>query len=274
MKQCMQTLQEKLRELGLRQGDMLYVASDVLYLLYEAKERYGVESAAEQDSFLNELVDALQHIVGPTGTLLFPVFTWAFCRGNGYDSRSTKGETGALGNFILAHRKDFQRTQHPLYSFMVWGKEAQNLVALDNIDAWAGGTPFDYLLTKKGKMLLLHVTAQKCLTYIHYVEECIKVPYRYRKEFHGEYTDMEGKVSKRTYSQFVRDLDIEMSQCMPDDFLTDKGAAKKVSWENAPVWLVDVPKACAVIEEDLLHNNGENCYTFKNYRIDWSGSAK
>jgi len=273
MMECMKELGDKLHSMGLDKGDMLYVGSDVLYLLYEAREKYNVESPEEQDAFLSQLVDGLQEAVGKEGTLMFPVFTWEFCRGHGHDVRKTRGETGALGNFVLENRIDFQRTKHPLYSFMVWGKEADKLVALENAKAWVGGTPFDYLKEKNGKMLMLHVTAQKCLTYMHYAEEVVKVPYRYTKEFHGEYTDIDGKTTERTYSQFVRDLDINMRQIMPNNFLIDNKAAVEDSWENAPIWLVNIQRACKTIEEDLLHNNGGNCYAFDDYKIDWTHGA-
>ena len=53
MMECMKELGDKLHSMGLDKGDMLYVGSDVLYLLYEAREKYNVESPEEQDAFHN-----------------------------------------------------------------------------------------------------------------------------------------------------------------------------------------------------------------------------
>ena len=52
MRTCLKELQEKLADMGLKTGEILYVGSDVLYLLYEAREKYGVETPDEQDAFL------------------------------------------------------------------------------------------------------------------------------------------------------------------------------------------------------------------------------
>ena len=44
---------------------------------------------------------------------------------------------------------------------------------------------------------------------MHYVEEKIRVPYRYMKEFVGSYVDESGLEEQRKYSMYVRDLQIE-----------------------------------------------------------------
>ena len=72
----------KLNEIGVRAGDTVYVASDITGLLYLAKTECDVK-IKQRDEFLNKFVNTLQEMVGPEGTLLFPVFSWDFCRGNG-----------------------------------------------------------------------------------------------------------------------------------------------------------------------------------------------
>ena len=58
-----ETLDEILRDLGVCEGDLLYVASDVTLLLREAFKR-GIKSTEQRDEYLNEFIDTLQKIVG------------------------------------------------------------------------------------------------------------------------------------------------------------------------------------------------------------------
>ena len=42
------------------------------------------------------------------------------------------------------------------------------------------------------------------MTYTHYVEERLQVPYRYDRDFSGMVTDVEGRTTRETYRLFVR----------------------------------------------------------------------
>lgn len=270
---CLEKLKKVLKHLGVERGDMLYIASDATLLLAEARKYYGVKTAQEREAFLHALVNVLQEAVGAAGTLLFPVFTWAFCRGEPFDVRVTKGEVGALNNWVMAHRKEFRRTQNPMYSFMVWGGEAENLLALSDVDAWDETSPFAYLHHHGGRMLLLHVSLQRAFTFMHYVERALKVPYRYLKNFRADYTDENGKTEKRSYILYVRDRSIVSHEKLPDAMLETPGAMLKEKWGNLLVKSIDLPRAYDIIKEDLLQCGGRYCYQFENYQIDWKRGA-
>lgn len=62
----------------------------------------------------------------------------------------------------------------------------------------------------------------QCFTFMHYVEKELKVPYRYMKAFNSKYIDEQGEVEERTYSMYVRDLDIESETCLSEEFLVDQ----------------------------------------------------
>lgn len=65
----------------MHKGDILYIASDVTKIVKTAQNDLGAKSKSDRDTFLNELIDMLQQLVGEEGTLLFPVFNWDFARG-------------------------------------------------------------------------------------------------------------------------------------------------------------------------------------------------
>lgn len=267
-------IKKSLSELGIQQGDIVYVASDITSLLCMAFKQ-GVKKPAQRDQYLSELVDVFQGTVGKTGTLLFPVFSWDFCRGKNFDIRTSLGEVGNWNNWILQNRNDFLRTRHPMYSFMVWGQDAPLLAALDNKDAWGKDSPFAYLHHHGGKMVLFNVSLQRGFTFMHYIEQSSLVPYRYMKAFKGTYIDSKDRSSERVYTMYVRDLDIISEEYLPDSFLLQQGAMREIR-ENQTAQIlkvIDLPFAFDVVSDDLKNHGGEHCYKFTNYKIDWSKGA-
>lgn len=260
--------QQAIKDLGIKAGDTVYVASDITLPLRDAYKE-GVRTKADRDNYLHELINMLQKAVGNEGTLLFPVFTWAFCRGKGFDAKTTLGEVGSLNNWILQNRTDFIRTRHPIYSFMVWGRAADLLAALDNISGWGNNSPFAYLHYNGGKMLYINVSLQRSLTFMHYVEEAVKVPYRYTKAFRGSYTDSRGKTTEKIYTMYVRDLAIQSAEYMPDEFLLHSGIMQEKFVQDISLKSLDLNAAYEPLKEDLLKNGAANFYKFTDYKLDW-----
>jgi len=271
--EMLDNLSNAMNQAGIGKGDMVYIASDASLLLLEARKKCGVKTASQRNDFLNSFINALQAIVGERGTLLFPVFSWSFCHGEGFDIRHTLGEVGALNNWVLEHREDFRRTKHPMYSFMVWGNRAEVLVNLENTDAWGNDSPFAYLHKKDGKMLLLNVALQRGFTFMHYVEEAVQVPYRYRKNFRGSYTDEQGMTSERSYTMYVRDLAILSNEYAPDRMLDDRGIVKMGKWGELALKGFSLAEAFPIVADDLRHNGGKMCYKFENYELEWGKGA-
>ena len=267
-----QTMNANLKALGICEGDVLYVASDITLLLREAF-KCGIKSPAQREEYLNEFIDTLQHLVGEKGTLLFPVFSWDFCRGKVFDIKNSLGEVGSLNNWILQKRQDFVRTRHPLYSFLVWGHDAHMLLSMDNVDAWGNDSPFAYLHHNAGKLLLFNVSLQRGFTFMHYVEESVKVPYRYMKSFKGQYVDDKGVKSERVYTMYVRDLGIQSEEYLPEEFLLCDNVMQERNINGQIIRLVDLPLAYSMVADDLKKNNGHYCYKFTDYFIDWSKGA-
>lgn len=267
-------LLETLERIGIRKGCSVYVGSDATRILLTATKELELKGKEEQYAFLDELINTLQKAVGEEGTLLFPVYSWTFCKGEPFDHKNTQGQVGFLNNFVLNNRKDFIRTKHPLYSLMVWGKDAEFLAGLDNQNAWTGNTPFTYLHKNGGIELDLSTTTLRSMTFKHYVEETLQVPYRHPKFFMGEYIDADGNKETRTYSMYVRALEVKMESCQNDDFYIAGNCAVKESFHGWDMIAVDLPGAFELMKDDFLNNGGKNIYTFEDYEIDWSSNDK
>ena len=261
---------DKLNELGITKGDILYVGSDVTAIVVNAMRELEFKTKQDQTDFLNALVDELKAHVTEEGTLLFPVYTWTICKGGDFDYRTTQGEVGSFNNFILNNRKDFVRTKHPIYSFMVCGRDAKMLHDMDNQEAWGKASPFYYMHQKGAKELDLNVRANRSMTFKHYVEMSAKVPYRYPKYFICNYTDETGVTEERTYSMWVRRLEIKMHAAEDNPFFEEHSAGKHAEFKGWNMYMIDLKNAYDALMDDLLHNDGKNVYTFENYKLDWN----
>ena len=257
-------------ELGVKKGDILYVASDITNLMFTLANNYGVDCKAKQKDALGQLADGLKALVGEEGTLLIPTFSWAFCAGKGFDRAKTKSEVGAFSNYILKNREDFRRTRHAMYSFAVWGKDAEMLLNMDNQDAWGEKSVFTYLRDNNAKELNLDCQPFQGMTFVHYVEQCVDVPYRHLKYFFGNYTDYDGKSEFRMYSMNVRDMDVQTGVSTTDDYLISQNLARKAEVEGIFETLIDLTASYPVIVDDLKNNKGANNIYFKTGGLDWS----
>lgn len=251
-----QDFSELLEGLDIKKGDIIDVASDMASIMvYYMKRKIKCSPDA--------IIDMLKTAVGEEGTLMIRTFNWDYCHGSDFDIRVTPGKTGLLGNAALK-RDDFKRTRHPLYSWMVWGKDADKLVAMDNISAFGEGTPFEYLYENHGKQLCLGNAQTDACTQLHHAETVAKVPYRYNKPFEGMYTDIDGHTEKRIYTMPVRPFDVsvqadEFFEGERYEFLEKKGIAHRVMMDGIlRLLVIDLHSMQDFVVDDLLNNDGKN----------------
>jgi len=235
--------------LGFKKGDNIFVTSDVKQLLYSLMEN-------GDDTDLNILIDGIIDIIGEEGTLVFPTFNWAFCKGEAFDYVKTPCKTGSLGKIALK-RADFKRTKHPIYSFAVWGKSKEEMCSIDNKSSFGKDSPFTYMTEHNFKNLFIDKELMHSFVYVHYVEEQNgPVPYRFLKDFTADYIDEDGNVSRRTYSMNVRYLDMEVENRI-DDYEPEfeaAGAERQFYINDILYKAIDLKKAFPIIAEDVRHN--------------------
>lgn len=256
---------EGFHRIGVDDGSIVYMTSDSLLLLNGAlreAKKSGKKIAREEIAHksADDVLDALKEVVGENGTILLPTFCWGFCRGEAFDYRKTKGETGYLGNRAL-ERGDFKRTKHPMYSFAVWGHDADYLCSLENIDSWGADSPFAYCQHHPGQAKFVNIGINnrgEGFTYMHYVEQLCNVPWRFNKAFEADYIDEEGRRETRTYTMFVRDLSYNKETVCSEKFLSDNGLLKKVELPWGNLKLVDIFAATKVFRYEMLVNQGKN----------------
>ena len=246
----------------IQKGDFLYVVSDMLELAKVIKEQGGHFQA-------NDLIDKLQQLVGEEGTIVFPTFNWDFCKGIAFDYYKTPSRTGALTKAAMK-RPDFRRTAHPIYSFVVWGKDSDKLLENASVDCFGPGTIFDYMYDVDAKGLSIGIPILQGLTYVHHVEQMVGVPYRYHKEFSADYTDASGVCEKRTYRMYVRDL---VKDPQYRDFfwpleakMMEQGTVLRKDYKGVPFASCMIRDVDAAAREDIIHNDSRCLYYYNGQR--------
>lgn len=247
----------------INEGECIYVVSDMLELAktYRANGRH---------LDLDELIDGLQDMVGKTGTLLFPTFNWDFCKGIDFDYCKTPGRTGALSKAAM-RRSDFTRTEHPIYSFAVWGAHAAELIDDKSIDSFGKGTIFEKMYDWDAKAIAIGIPALHGVTYVHHVEQMVGVPYRYNKEFTAGYTDADGKYEKRTYRMYVRDLVMDPQyndgfQPLADQ-MHDKGLIRTEYYDKVQCHIMRIKDVDDAVRRDIIENDSRNLYTYNHISV-------
>lgn len=243
-------------ELGIRKEGIVLVSSDIVRF-------WSSYRRVKPDFRPDDILDTLMEIVTPSGTLLFPTYNWDFCSGIPFDYTKTKSKSGALGDIAL-NKAGFKRTKHPIYSFAVWGNDQDSLAALDNASAFGEDSPFAYLHQHQGCNLVIGIDFNHCFTFAHYVEECLKVPYRFLKNFSAAYIDSDNNQSEKTYKMFVRHLDLDVINVPDINELIDTYVVKKrLDYQDTYFKSLDFQKAYEVIAQDIELNKGRNIVSYK-----------
>lgn len=175
---------------GARPGDIL--------LLHSHLPAFGLTEGGPE-----ALIGAALEWLGPGGTLAMPAFTLSYPRTRTFDLAKTPSEMGALTEAFRL-RPGTLRSRHPIHSLCVAGARAREIA-----DAWAPssfgpGSAFEKLHDADALLVCAGVGAER-LTFVHFVEERVGVPYRGLKHYPGTVV-MDGAPDPRPYAMYSRDL--------------------------------------------------------------------
>lgn len=160
-------LQRTLGELGIVHGDTVLVHSS-----FDAFEGFKGKPT--------DVISMLQSVVGDEGLLMMPTMMFsgtavAFAKTNPlFDVARTPSRMGLLTE-LFRRSPGVVRSIHPTHPVAIWGHDA-NVVAAGHHLAGTPcgvGTPFEALLQRRGKIVLLG-TDISVLTFFHMLEEILE----------------------------------------------------------------------------------------------------
>lgn len=244
--------------MGINKGDIVFISSDSRIMLYDAMRN-------KSQINLNRFIDGLINVIGSEGTLIFPTYNWGFCKGEAFNYLKTRSETGSIGTMALS-RSDFKRTKHPIYSMAVYGKYQSYLVKMSNTDSFGIDSPFNFLNEYNAINFIIDVSLKHCFTFAHFVEEQAGiVKYRYIKNFTSQYIDENGIEETRTYSMFVRNLDLEVETTIDpieEDFIVS-GIEKEIEINNSKIKKIELAKSYPILLDDIIKNKSRKICHYK-----------
>jgi len=201
-------------------------ASDCRVLYVHSEMSFGKPNPElGKAGLLQAVLDTLLELGVPT--LCVPTFTFSFCNGVAYDAKQSRSKMGVFNEYVR-RLPQAERSVDPLMSSAVLGEDHDVVRDLGHHSIGAGCT-FDKLhASGQARFLFLGVGAAKCFTYTHYVEERLRVPYRYDRDFTGTIIDGDGQ-REETYTLYVRYNGVQPeSSTKFEDFLVQEGLMKKV----------------------------------------------
>lgn len=156
-----------------------------------------------------QLCETLFQLVMELGveTVVFPTFTFSYGNKEDFDVRNTPTRMGMLNEYV---RKlpGAVRSVDPMMSVVVFG-DKKGLLNVKGVKSLGEGSIFDNLHHTRGvRFLFLGTRLGMCGTHMHYVEEVLRVPYRYDMDFYGRLTDYEGNTYEDHRILYVKYRDI------------------------------------------------------------------
>lgn len=157
-------IRQALETIGIQRGDILLVHSS-----YDAFSGFRGKPS--------DVIVALQDAVGHAGMIMMPTMPFTgtavdYARSNPFvDLRRTPSRMGLLSE-LFRRLPGVVRSPHPTHPVAIWGDNARTVAGQHYLarTPCGRGSPFEYLLEREGKILLLG-TGIEVLTFYHFVEE-------------------------------------------------------------------------------------------------------
>ena len=187
------------------------------------------------------VIDALLEVLGDTGTLVFPTFTWGKFhdkQGIVFDVRHTPCDVGRVPE-TFRQRPGVMRGEHICHSVAALGPHARRVLG-DGVRPFGTGSSFDQLYQLDGLILLIGVGMTVC-TAFHMVEEFMQVPYRRYRDFNGSIVVMpDGTRTPSRAVEFVPRAEFRNDFEKMDGILADKGLLSRHRVGSSRLTLVPV----------------------------------
>jgi aminoglycoside 3-N-acetyltransferase len=212
---------EILAEIGLKEGDTVLIHSSIGLIF------------GNHNNPAELLFSALRETLTTTGTIIVPTFTFAPCSGSIFDINSTKSEVGEFSNYILS-LDDVKRSFHPIHSVAAIGPNATYVTNHESLSSFGENSSYKKIIELKAYILLIGAGINY-LSLIHQVEEDLKVPYRFYKDFNITVKEEDG-YNNLTVPYYAKYLDraIEYDYKKRELILIQSNALNtiKLGWGN------------------------------------------
>jgi len=203
----LEELTQAIRAVGVKEGDVLFCHSNVGYL--------GLPKGAKsKDDALAMIYSCIHSVIGDSGTLVVPTFTYSFGRSEVFDVDASVSNCGVFSEYVRMHPCSL-RSCDPSVSVAAIGNKALELTEKPSQDAYSEDSVFGRLIEQDVRIFNINFDAGSTL--LHYFEKKYGVPYRFDKTFYGQKKER-GQLIQAASTLWVRDLEIEGSDANFESF--------------------------------------------------------
>ena len=196
----------RLNEVGVKKGDLIYVASFMPIL-------------GNSPTILDDTIDALKEAVGNKGTIVMPVFNWDYCSGSVFDHAETPSQVGVLTEAFRQRINALRSYTPPWGTFAVMGDRAKEIISIRGTSSFGSDGITQYLYDHNARYVLIGCRYNDAVIHVHWLEEKYEVPYRYWKQFRGKIR-INNKVESNVSYMYARKMELDVS--IDSHHLTDK----------------------------------------------------
>lgn len=218
---------------GLRPGDIVFFQVSHLKL-------GAVECGSSVKDVCDLLLSAMRDAIGSEGTMLLPAFSFSFPGNEDFDPQATPsipGEWSSSLEFLEYFRSlpEVLRSADPILSVAGQGPAAERLLTRLPNTSYGEDCLYERLVKAGAKICGIGVGLAEA-PFVHYVEEAVGVPFRYKKLFTGRIRQ-NGKLSKQGW---ITSVPIQAANGLPDGTRLEKMARSEGRCLVADVGLGEV----------------------------------
>lgn len=197
-------INKHLKNFGLSESDTIMIHGDA-----GIAAQYIFEDSSDPISkFILQLFEYFHK-----GTVIVPTFTYSATKGELFDPSQTPSEIGQFSE-TFRKMKGVVRSCHPIFSVSCYGNQAEYFIDTINTDCFGKDTFFDKIYSNNVKILVLGCGLES-VTFVHFIEQTLNVPYRYFKNFKAQIKNNK-IIEKTSVSYFVRKLDLDFNIDLSD----------------------------------------------------------
>ena len=189
-------ISKSLKNLGLNKSDTVMIHGDA-----------GVAAQYIWDNSNDPVSEFIKCLIAyfENGTVIVPTFTYSATKGEVFKPEEAPSQVGLFSE-KFRQIKGVVRSHHPIFSVGCIGEKAKYFANSRLTDCFGDQTLFDKLYNKDVKLIALGCGLER-LTFVHYIEQALNVPYRFFKEFNGS-IKLGSTLENLVVRYFVRNLDI------------------------------------------------------------------
>ena len=157
---------------------------DEVVVLYSGISNFIADINFKKKNIAKTLLNIIEKIITKKRTLILPSFSAnSFLKEKKFDIKKSIDNVGVIPKYAL--KKKYFRTPQPLHSYLVFGKEIENIQNLKHITSWGNTSILDYMQKRNARICTLGLPWNKGCAYLHRFEELYNVPWRYFKLYKG-----------------------------------------------------------------------------------------